>query len=211
VTDSIVAGSAQASDTATAAQADDTAAVLRLGARIRQLRKARGLTLVQLATATELSHPFLSQLERGLAQPSLGSLRRIALALETSPIELIAASEEPLASGTDIEVRRAGSGSVPEGFAAGAARMLSHGARPFHPMEVSSDATSAAESFVHDEEEFLYVVEGNVLVELGGDIYPLASGDSVYYGGGVTHRWWSSDGSPFRLVVVKEGPRLRAR
>src|SRR3546814_5614821 len=51
--------------------AGDAAANLRLGASIRHLRHARGRTLVQLAEATGLSHPFLSQLERGLAQPSL--------------------------------------------------------------------------------------------------------------------------------------------
>ena len=192
-------------------QADEAAAVLRLGARIRQLRKARGLTLVQLATATELSHPFLSQLERGLAQPSLGSLRRIAVALETSPIELIAAAEEPTDGSRDVEVQRAGTGAVPEGFAAGAARMLVHGDRPFHPMEVVSDATSQGECFVHEEEEFLYVATGSVLVELSGEVYPLAAGDSIYYGGGISHRWWSADGAPYRLVVVKEGPRLPGR
>ena len=63
---------------------DERAAGARLGSHIRMLRKTRGLTLVQLAERTQLSHPFLSQLERGLEQPSLGSLRRIAIALETS-------------------------------------------------------------------------------------------------------------------------------
>lgn len=191
-------------------QEDEAAAVLRLGARIRQLRKTRNLTLVQLAAATELSHPFLSQLERGLAQPSLGSLRRIAIALETSPIELIAAAETPPETTMDVEVQRAGTGAVPQGFAAGAARMLVHGDRPFHPMEIVSDATSQGECFVHDEEEFLYVVQGSVLVELAGEVHTLGTGDSIYYGGGISHRWWSADGSPYRLIVVKEGPRLRA-
>lgn len=50
--------------------------------------------IVRLAEATELSHPFPSQIERGLAQPSLGSLRRTAVALETSPIERIAAADD---------------------------------------------------------------------------------------------------------------------
>lgn len=62
-------------DPVAAIAADEDAAGQRLGARIRELRQARGLTLVRLAAATELSHPFLSQLERGLAQPSLASLR----------------------------------------------------------------------------------------------------------------------------------------
>ena len=53
----------------------------RIGSRIRRLRHARGLTLVQVAESAELSHPFLSQLERGLARPSIGSLEKIARAL----------------------------------------------------------------------------------------------------------------------------------
>ena len=67
----------------------------RLGAHLRELRKARGLTLTQLAEAATLSHPFLSQLERGLARPSMASLERLARALGTSRVELIAASEPP--------------------------------------------------------------------------------------------------------------------
>ena len=83
---------------------DDTAAVLRLGARIRELRKARGLTLVQLAAATELSHPFLSQLERGMHEPSVRVLRSVAAALDVSVETLLAqagmfADEETTAPG----------------------------------------------------------------------------------------------------------------
>ena len=189
----------------------DDEAVRRLGARIRELRTARGLTLVQLAAATDLSHPFISQLERGLAQPSLATLRRMALALETSPIELIAASEAPAAAPV-IEVRRAGElGVVPDGFGAGEARLLTHGAQGFLPMSVHADALEPGERFVHDEEEFLHVVEGALRVELGpaGDsaVHELALGDSIYYPGGVPHRWWSGDGRAYRLLVVKGSGR----
>ena len=40
------------------------------------------MTLKQLGEAAGLSHPFLSQLERGLAQPSMASIERIARALD---------------------------------------------------------------------------------------------------------------------------------
>jgi transcriptional regulator with XRE-family HTH domain len=188
---------------------DEDAPSRRLGAHVRALRKLRGLTLVQLADATGLSHPFLSQLERGLAQPSLGSLRRIAVALETSPIEIIAAADEPEdEDACPIEVRRRGEGALPDGFAASAARMLSHRARGFHPMEVEGEAESEpGASFVHAEEEFLYVVTGVVHVDLDGAPHVLAAGESVYYAGGVSHRWWSADGRPYRLLVVKQALR----
>jgi mannose-6-phosphate isomerase-like protein (cupin superfamily)/DNA-binding XRE family transcriptional regulator len=186
---------------------DEDAAGRRLGARIRELRTARRLTLVQLAGATELSHPFLSQLERGLAQPSLASLRRIAVALETSPIELIAASDPAGDVPGAIEVQRAGEAVLPEGFASGAARMLAHGARAFHPMAVEADLLEPGETFSHADEEFVHVVAGRIRIELDGRTHDLAEGDSVYYPGGTSHRWWSLDGAPYRLLVVKSAGR----
>ena len=61
----------------------------RIGRYVRMLRRARGLTLMQLAALADLSQPFLSQLERGQARPSMASLGRIAHALGSSQLELI--------------------------------------------------------------------------------------------------------------------------
>ncbi|GMM96762.1 helix-turn-helix domain-containing protein [Microbacterium luteum] len=192
------------------AAADGEASGLRLGAHIRRLRKGHGLTLVQVAEATGLSHPFLSQLERGLAQPSLGSLRRIAVALQTSPIELVAAADEPVADLPPVEIQRRDDPrgtTVPDGFASGTARLLAAASRPLHPVEISAAATSPGEAFQHPEDEFVYVVEGTVFLDLDGETRTLSVGDSAYYAGGVAHRWWSADGAPYRLVVVKQGSR----
>src|SRR3546814_19856117 len=110
--------------------AGDAAANLRLGASIRHLRHARGRTLVQLAEATGLSHPFLSQLERGLAQPSLSSLRRTALALPTSPIELIAAADAHPPPTSRAAVHRRADGRRDDTFPPGSPRMLAAGSPP---------------------------------------------------------------------------------
>ncbi|MEV8135509.1 helix-turn-helix domain-containing protein [Microbacterium aurantiacum] len=183
---------------------DDAAAARRLGAHVRRLRHARGLTLVQLAERIDLSHPFLSQLERGLAQPSLGSLRRLAVALETSPIEIIAAADEDADTTPAVQVVGPDSGAVPEGFASGAARMLAHRPGTFRPMEISGDAIEPGEHFVHAEDEFVYVLAGRVRIELDGRVHDLEPGASVSSPGGTSHRWWSADGAPFRLLVVKQ-------
>ena len=187
---------------------DQDAAARRLGAHIRRVRHARGLTLVRLADATDLSHPFLSQMERGLAQPSLASLRRIAVALGTSPIELIAAADAPLTGQPAIEVHSRGDGAIPADFAVGTARMLAHGQRPFQPMEYESDNSAPGEHFVHHEDEFVYVLSGDVCVELDGAVSLLVPAQSAYYRGGIPHRWWSAGGGAYRLLVVKQGPRL---
>src|SRR3954452_16139744 len=59
-----------------------------LGAQVRALRHERGLTLKDLGRLAGLSHPFLSQVERGLARPSVGSVERVAAALDVSLAQL---------------------------------------------------------------------------------------------------------------------------
>lgn len=177
-----------------------------LGRHVRALRRARGLTLVELARLSGLSHPFLSQVERDLANLSLASLRRIALALETSPVELVAAAE---AGGDDavprIEITRAGEGAAPaSGFAQGSALALASGARPFLPLVVTADASREGAPFVHAEDEFMMVLTGSIVVDLDGDHISLQVGDSVYVKGGVAHRWWSDAGEPIKVLVVKQ-------
>src|SRR5579864_1062650 len=61
-----------------------------LGAFIREQRKRAGLSLRQLAELTSLSNPYLSQVERGLHQPSVRVLRLVAEALNVSAETLLA-------------------------------------------------------------------------------------------------------------------------
>jgi transcriptional regulator with XRE-family HTH domain len=75
-----------------------------LGAFIREQRKKANLSLRQLAELTSLSNPYLSQVERGLHQPSVRVLRAISTALNLSAesmaaqaglIDAIAATVKP--------------------------------------------------------------------------------------------------------------------
>lgn len=189
----------------------DTQSVVRaehVGGRIRDMRRARSFTLVQLAEAAGLSHPFLSQLERGLASPSMASLERIARALGTSQVELLSVDEPRRGRdpGEPISVVRDGTGT--EGpYSEGTARMLVEGARAFHPMEYRGDNAEFHDHFVHDEDEWMYVLEGYVEIELGHRSPDnFGPGDAVYLAGGISHRLRSSNGEAFRLLIVKEHP-----
>ena len=57
---------------------------MNLGKRVRQLREKNGLTLEELASRTELTKGFLSQLERNLASPSISTLEDIVEVLGVS-------------------------------------------------------------------------------------------------------------------------------
>jgi transcriptional regulator with XRE-family HTH domain len=60
-----------------------------LGSFIRTQRKLADLSLRELAEMTEVSNPYLSQLERGLHQPSVRVLKSIAKALDLSAETLL--------------------------------------------------------------------------------------------------------------------------
>lgn len=181
----------------------------RMGTRIRGLRRGRGLTLVQLAGLTGLSHSFLSQLERGRARPSMLSLERIAHALGTSQVALLAAAQDRPAEGESwsgpVHVVRSDQGARGP-YADGEARLLVAGDRQIHPMEFSGTNTDPGAYYTHDDDEFVYVVTGTVVLDLArhGSVC-LSTGDCAYYVGGTDHRWSSADGFSYRLLAVKPG------
>jgi mannose-6-phosphate isomerase-like protein (cupin superfamily) len=82
---------------------------------------------------------------------------------------------------------------------------LAEGRRAFTPLEVIAENAQFDEPFVHDEDEYLYVLAGITEVDLGArGMMTLRRGDSLYYAGGTSHRWRSVDGKPYRLLVVKQ-------
>lgn len=189
---------------AEAPSSGDSTAEHRLGSHLRALRRARGMTLKQLAAAADLSHPFLSQLERGRARPSMVSLERIARALGTSRVEVLAAAEPRADSALAPTVVRADEGFIGP-YGEGTARMMAAGPRRFEALEFRATSTVSGPYYVHDEDEFITVVEGSVVVSLGehGDS-TLSVGDSVYCRSGTPHKWRSPDGQLYRLIIVKE-------
>jgi len=186
---------------------DDDEAGRLLGQAIRGLRKKQALTLVQLAGKAELSHSFLSQLERGLARPSMTSLHRIARALGTTQQALMATdpAQPDGAESSAVSLVRASEG-VPLVHGEGLARPLVRGTRPMYPVEYTGAARTFDEYWSHPGDEVIYVVAGRIEVDLGSSgTHALAPGDTLYYAGGVRHRWRQLTDEPIRLVVVQEG------
>lgn len=61
----------------------------RVGQRIRQLRKAAEFTFDAFVEETNLGRGYLSELERGLVVPTIGTLARVARALELTIADLV--------------------------------------------------------------------------------------------------------------------------
>ena len=89
-------------------------------------------------------------------------------------------------------------------FAEGSVRVMAPTARSFSPVEFTARNRDFGEYFVHDEEEFVYVIEGAIEVDLAGRSLSRSAGDSFFSPAHAPHRWRSIDGSRYRVLVIKE-------
>lgn len=66
------------------------------GQVLRRLRKAHGLTQEELAARADIERTFVSFLERGLRQPTLTTILKIAKALDVPAASIVGAVESEL-------------------------------------------------------------------------------------------------------------------
>lgn len=156
-----------------------------LGARINLYRRSRKLSLRSLAALSQTSAGFLSELERGQANASVGTLRKIADALGISLPDLFADHD---AEGPCVLRRE--HRPVIHTCELTSKYLLSQ--RPLRNLEVYAaellPGGSAGEPFAHgDAQEMLVVTAGAVTLVLGDVDYPLDTGDSAEYGTATPH------------------------
>ncbi|WP_369212081.1 helix-turn-helix domain-containing protein [Streptomyces flavofungini] len=184
---------------------DEHKETLRVGSAVRRRRRQLELTLAVVAERSGLSVPFLSQIENERARPSMRSLQRVADALCTTDVELLAAADPA----RTVEVVRAQDDtdldhSTPEARV----RELARGHHQLHALEFIGDHDEGRE-FQHRNDELMYVIEGAVEMEAEGRAYRLGRGDSLFLTGGVRHRWRATVPDT-RVLVVAVGDHIEA-
>jgi transcriptional regulator with XRE-family HTH domain len=159
------------------------------------------MTLKELGRAADLSHPFLSQLERGLARPSVASVERIARALEVpvGGLWTSARRNEPeLVRSTSGRRERHGDRSAP-----GAVRTVASNGRPLVVREwIGGSRRWPDQREVESGEVLLYVARGSLEVDLDGDVHALDEGDTLLFDGSVPHRLRRTGGVSTRALRV---------
>ncbi|HTJ31729.1 MAG TPA: cupin domain-containing protein [Dactylosporangium sp.] len=188
-----------------------------VGARMRQFRKERGLTLRGLATQSGLSIGFLSQVERGISAIGLTALNGVAAALDRPVSEFFHEEEQaaPRPAPTDdlpehFTLTRAQNGATEYVSGQTTYRMLSD--RGPHlvlePMVVHiAPGGRREEAYGHAGEEFAYVVSGELLYEVNGVEHRLYPGDSLHLRSSTPHRLYN-DTDGVTTVVSVVTPRL---
>lgn len=158
-----------------------------LGSRIRELRTLRGLTLTALADEAGLSTGLISQVERGLSDPSLETLRRIARVLDVPIFSLF--QQDADATVAVVRKNRRMRVSSPEHDIVYSRVSPGRGRLEVLHGRLGSRKTSAAEPWSHPSEECVLVLSGALIVEVAGADYELAEGDSCYLDSTLPHRY----------------------
>ena len=157
-----------------------------LGGAIRRRRHGRGLTLAALSAAAGVSVSMLSQVERGLLDPSLDTLRNIAEALGTSPFRLL--EEEGTVAGI---VRRGTGRLITSDDGAFRFELLSpsmDGAFEIAVWELAPGHSSTSTPRAHPGEEANLFLQGRARLEIGDEVLELTAGDCITFDPARPHR-----------------------
>ena len=158
----------------------------RIGARLRELRRDRGMTMAELAAATGLTSGFLSQLERDLTSVSLSSLARICAALDVRFGDVLDSAP------TGAVIRRKDARAW-TGIGAHVDLLLSsRDEKRFHLMEShippGAGAGEALYTFPADV-ELVYVLSGSLELRAEGKLFRVDAGDTLTYSPREPHTW----------------------
>ncbi|UOE44100.1 helix-turn-helix domain-containing protein [Agromyces larvae] len=178
-----------------------SSAPVAIGARIRNARKAQGLTLAQVADASGLTKGFLSRLERDDTSPSVATLVQLCQvlslpvgALFAEPeIQRVALDEAPLINlgGTGVVERLVSPRSESR------VQIIRSSMQP--------GASGGTELYtISSEVEVLHVISGSLVVHFVDRTERLAAGDSLTFPGREPHNWAADpdEGAEVAWVLV---------
>ena len=193
-------------------------ALNQLGEDLRGLRRARGLTLEDLAAASGKSVSFISKIERGLARPSVTTLQELAGALGV-PVGWFFETDGPSPADERPFIVRAnrrrklsysGLGSTDYmGFedhllSASLDGQLALGMSTYQPGGNSGD-----ELYTHNGEEAGLVIRGQIDLHLEDKVFHLEAGDSFSFAASIPHRYSNTGTGEAQVVWANTPVNLR--
>jgi transcriptional regulator with XRE-family HTH domain len=156
------------------------------GARLREQRRQRALSLRQVSALTGLSASFISGIERGIAHPSVAALQKLTAAYGVSIVDLMEVDVAPrgrLVRVSDRERYDPAAGVTMDQLNFGNHQM------ELHLFTVEPGAGTGG-TFHHEGEEFIMMLEGTLRVSINTiEHYLLTPGDVLYFESTHRHGW----------------------
>lgn len=183
----------------------------RVGIRLKSLRKARKISLVQLAEVSGLSLGLLSGLERGSVSPTLRSLTALADAFGVPPVWFYDL-EEGAHSG-EVVLKRGNGRKIM--WSDGIEKVLLSpdlgGNLELLLVTIAPRGSSGLESYTHDGEEAGYVLDGTLELWVDNQRFLVGPGDSFAFESTRAHRFGNPGDAPTRLLWATTPPLYQGR
>ena len=184
---------------------NDRLSAYRIGQKIRDLRTAKGLGLIQLGDHSGLSAGMLSKIERGQHFPTLPTLMRIAMVFGVGLEYFIGAGEVVPIVAVVRRKDRLRLPNVPDGSPSFFFESLD-----FPVTERRIEAylaqfladSPASDPHIHSGVEVIYVIAGTLGLEIHGKTHRLETGDSMYFESDFEHSYSCLGDTPCEAIVV---------
>jgi quercetin dioxygenase-like cupin family protein len=171
-----------------------------------KLREERGLSLDQLSQMTGFDVELLSNIEKKEVQPQLGTIMRLSKALDSAFSRVVSGVGDKLYSITRKNERKPVSRSTSRKSRKQlyAYRSLAPEVRGRHmeALIVQLEEKPDVDKSVHEGEEFVYVIDGTVVLDIGEESFELEPGDSAYYLSTTPHLIAGKGGKATILAVL---------
>ena len=186
----------------------------KIGAKVRQLREAKEMSIEQLAEQSQCHADQIRQIEDGALVPSLTPLMELSRALgvrlgtfmDDEPVDgpaVFDSSEAPSVIRFSGKDPKATSSSLD--FYSMAANKKDRHMEPFM-IDVKPRSGDAPPLSGHEGEEFIYVLEGAIQINYGKTTYELEAGQSIYYDSIVPHDVHAKGDQTAKILAVVYAP-----
>lgn len=168
-----------------------------LGERLRQSRKSQGLTMQDVADQAGLSVGFISQIERGLAAPSLSSLVSLARVLQA---EVSSFLDQPRGDRSATRQDQRPVYSIADNALSYERVSAAFPGNLLRSVIIHEPPGHRSEPISHEGEELFYIIQGAITVEVDGERTILQAGDTIHFPSGRTHSTWNHTDTPATIL-----------
>ncbi|MGD9365494.1 MAG: XRE family transcriptional regulator [Desulfobacteraceae bacterium] len=177
-----------------------------IGGRIKKLREQKGLSIAELSQLTGFDEKMLQDIESGDVCPQLGTVIKLSKALDSALQRLISEEGRHLYIVTRASERKEITRSTTKKGQRAAYTYMSLApevkGRHMEPLIVELEALPDDDRSVHEGDEFIYVLQGEVMLDIGDDHFELRPGDSAYYLSTTPHLIRAKEGKAKILAVI---------
>jgi transcriptional regulator with XRE-family HTH domain len=176
-----------------------------IGSKIRELREKKSLTAKRLSEMVGCTASLISQVERGKADPSISTLKRIAHALGVNIVDFFSfrSKVDDVITRPHQRVKM----QLPRWDARIQSLVRAIGQKKMQAFyTVIKPGGGSHGHYSHDGEEFGIVLKGEMELVLGDKVYVVGENDSFYFSSKIPHDWNNRKDTDVVIVWVITPP-----